>query len=81
MKKTRVHGEIRDKFVIEDTSSGLLVMETERGRQSPAIFNSKEDAERYLEAFDLDEEDKKEIIIKSTDISFFNQGGILVTFE
>ena len=81
MKKTRVHGEIRDKFVIENTSSGLLVMETEQGRQYPAIFDSKEDAERYLETFDLDEEDKKEIIIKSTDISFFNQGGILVTFE
>lgn len=80
MKKSRIHGEIRDKFIIKDTKTNLIVQEkvSEDIETYPAIFNSEDDAKKYLENFELSEEEKENIKIECTDISFFHHGGILV---
>lgn len=84
MRKTRIHGKIENKFIIKNKENGLTVMENIQiaGHLSfmnyPAVFNTKEEAEKYLSSFELSEEEKRNLIIECTDISFFNNGGILV---
>ena len=87
MKKTEIHGKIENKFIIKNKINELLVMENiqKPGYLSfinkPAMFNTKEDAEKYLSKFVLPEDEKENIVIEeSTDnITFF--GGILVEFD
>ena len=87
MVKTRIHGKIKDKFVIRSKSSNHFATEAIEVRGSlsfvryPAVFNSEKDAEKYLESFDLTDSDKEDISIENTDISFFNNGAILITFD
>lgn len=87
MTKTRIHGEIKDKFIIRSKSSGLLVTETEQNdgylsfTRYPAVFNSEKDAENYLDAFNLGDEEREDISIENTDISFFDHGAVLITYE
>ena len=87
MKKTEIHGKIENKFIIKNKETKDIVMENiqKQGYLSfinkPAIFNTKEDAEKYLSKFDLSEEEKENIVIECTNISFFNNGGILVEFD
>lgn len=87
MKKTRIHGEIKDKFIIRSIKLDKLVQENMSNEREwapwnfPAIFNTKEDAERYINERDADKSEELNLVIESTKISFFDQGGILVEFE
>lgn len=87
MKFTRIHGEIRDKFIIKNKISGLVVTEFEHKdgylcfTRYPAVFDSESDARRYLIEYGLTESDMDYICIENTNISYFNNGGVLVTFE
>ena len=53
MKKTEIHGKIENKFVIKDKVTKNIVMENIRKLRylspinRPAIFSTKEDAEKY----------------------------------
>ena len=84
MKKTRINGKIENKFIIKNKQNEEIVMENIQtpGYLSlinyPAIFNTKEEAQQYLDDFELSEEEKENIVIESTNISFFDNGGILV---
>lgn len=80
MKRTRIHGEIKDKYIIKNTKTKFVVLENipkEIGSY-PVVFNSINDAEKYLKVFELSEEEKENIKIICTDISFFDNGGILI---
>lgn len=87
MKKTRIHGEIKNKFIIKDISTNKIVQENiqEEGYlcliNYPAIFNTEDDANKYLEHFDISEEELSNLRIENTDISFFDKGGILIEME
>ena len=89
MKKFLLHGEIRNKFTIQSKKTGMNVMETPGNNgdgflyftRYPAVFNSESDANRYLDGFDVTEEERNSLIIASHSISFFNNGAVLVEFE
>lgn len=80
MKKTHLHGEIRDKYLIKDTSNNNVVLEKCDGEteMNPAVFNTPEDAEYYLQLMEVGHQERLRIKIESTNISFFNHGAILV---
>ena len=81
--KTEIHGAIVDKFVIRpiNGSSDAIVMESIGDKKEPAVFNTEEDVQRYLDFMDIDQEERNNIRIDNTNISYFNNGGILVEFE
>lgn len=78
--KNNVFGEVRGYFSIKDISTGWLLDEYLFGTCRPAIFYTKEDAEKYIKAFKSNEAWYNKYIIETIDVSFFNRGAILVTF-
>ena len=87
MKRTMVHEEIEEKFTIKNKSTGLLVTETEQKEgyltfiRYPAVFNTKEDAEKYLKTFDLDDDERNDVVIENMNIPSFHRDAILISFE
>lgn len=83
MRKERLHGEINNKYYVRNTNeSNTILLETYEDDKEPALFNSKEDVLKYLKEFGIKENDLEEygISIEASAISFFNNGGILITF-
>ena len=83
MKKERLHGEINNKYYVRNTNeSNTILLETYEDDKEPALFNNKEDVLKYLKEFGIKENDLEEygISIETSAISFFNNGGILITF-
>lgn len=80
MKKTHLHGEIKNKYLIKDNISGNVVLEKcdDETEMNPAVFNYPEDAELYLQLMEVGHQERLRINIECTDISFFNHGVILV---
>lgn len=81
MKKTRIHGEIRNKFVIKNKNTGCFILESYNLDNEVAVFNSIEEANRYLKENEVTDSELKDIIIENTDISFFDNGAILIEYE
>lgn len=83
IKKTEIHGAIVNKFVIRPINgpSDSIVMESIGDKREPAVFNTEDDIQKYLDFMDIDQEERSNIKIDCTDISYFNNGGILVEFE
>lgn len=83
MVKTEIHGAIVDKFVIRPINgpSDSIVMESIGDKKEPAVFNTEEDVQKYLDFMDIDQKERANIKIDCTNISYFNNGGILVEFE
>ena len=81
--KTEIHGAIVDKFVIRPINGGkdTVVMESIGDKREPAVFNTVDDAHKYLDFMDVDQEERNNIRIDPTNISYFNNGGILIEFE
>ena len=83
MKKERLHGEINNKYYIRNINeSNTILLETYEDDKEPVLFNTREDALEYLKEFGIKEKDLGEygISIETSAISFFNNGGILITF-
>lgn len=81
MKKTEIHGAIVNKFYIKHIPTGNVVLESiddNINKKEPAIFNTENDAEIYLKLAEVTPEERNDIEICKTNISFFNNGGILV---
>lgn len=83
IKKTEIHGAIVNKFVIRPINgpSDYIVMESIGDKKEPAVFNTEDDVQKYLDFMDIDQEERSNIKIDCTDITYFNNGGILVEFE
>ena len=82
IKKTRIHGEIKNKFFIKNKKDpSICVLESITYERIPAIFNSKDDILLYLNMQEVDEEEMKDIIIEPTNISFFDNDALLIEFE
>lgn len=81
--KTEIHGAIVDKFVIRPINgpSDAIVMETIGDKREPAVFNTEDDVQMYLDFIGIDQEERDNIKIDCTNITYFNNGGILVEFE
>ena len=81
MKKTEIHGAIVNKFCIKHIPTGKVLLESldnNFDNTSPAVFNTETDAEIYLTLQEVIPDERKDIEICNTNISFFNNGGILV---
>lgn len=81
MKKTRIYGKIRNKFVIKNKNTGSVVLEKYNLDNEVAVFNSIEDANRYLKENGVTEDELKNIIIENYGISFFDNGAIMIEYE
>lgn len=87
MKKHEVYGEIKDKFLIKNKKNNNIVTETIQKEgylifnRKPALFNTKEDANRYIDNNTKSEEEKAICNIEFSDNLYFNTGAILVEFE
>jgi len=83
IKKTEIHGAIVNKFVIRPINgpSDSIVMESIGDKREPAVFNTEDDVQKYLDFMNIDQEERSNIKIDCTDISYFNNGGILIEFE
>lgn len=81
--KTEIHGAIVDKFVIRPINgpNDSIVMESIGDKVEPAVFNTEDDVLKYLDFMDIDQEERSNIKIDCTNITYFNNGGILVEFE
>ena len=71
MKKIDLHGEIKYKYCIVNKNDNTLCALTSNkdGKMLPAVFNTKADADFYLSY--IDEEDRKDCIIRFSKIVFF----------
>lgn len=89
MKKTKINEKIENKFAIKSIEAGLLVTEdlVNEGVRAlgliryPAVFNTKKDAKRYLKEHNVTTKDMKDFKIENADISFFEHGGVLITYD
>ena len=84
---TRIHGEIKNKYIIRNKTTKLVVTECHDTPGSldfaryPAVFNTVADVSRYLDGYNVPEKVRSNLIIEPTCITFFDHGAVLVTFE
>lgn len=81
--KSEIHGAVVDKFVIRPKNgpANIVLLETMGDKNEPAVFNTKNDVEKYLNFMEFDKEERENIKVESTNITYFNNGGILIEFE
>ena len=87
MRKIRVHGKIKDKFMIRHKLTRETVHEnkgipyTISRIRCPAFFNTEKDARDYIDSETDSDEEKNSCSIEPTVDSFFKDGGILIINE
>ena len=79
MDSKEIHGELSQIYYIQNKNNKDLVAltPTDTGELLPAVFKTKEDANFYLSY--IDKYQKKDAIILYSEISFFDNGAILLT--
>ena len=83
IRKTRIHGQINDKFTIKNKTEEFALVsspEDESGMY-PAVFNSEIDAILFLKSCDVSDEEIDSLFIECTPISFFDNGAVLVELD
>ena len=78
MRETELHGEIRDKFIIQSELGNAGIRSAAEGFKS-YIFNSKEDAEAFLQEYPEYMEKVEDVSIKHFVVAFYDRA-ILVEF-